>query len=317
MGAKIQCTTCYTAYHPLCARMAGLHMEMVDPGAGAKEGAPLTVISYCPRHCRPQPELAGGCRLGWLPVGWSVVGRLVEIFKMVGQSAPPRGSPCGFCLLRRGSGKRSWEGAGWWYTSRIFWWWCDCICMSPHSLSPPPCTPPTTAGLQQIKDGEAVGGEGDGAPGLWNAQPFPPPPALGMPTCASGCARAEALDGVKRMWHGTGAGQTSTRGFWMPEEPLGVAGGRGGPDGALGGAAAWAGAGGAGALMGLGLGKGLGGKGGSKAKKGVRGAAALAQRRKIMTGIIKAADPAAGPPPKVGRGRGRGRLRGEGVNLLA
>ena len=23
MGAKIQCNSCYTAYHPLCARLAG------------------------------------------------------------------------------------------------------------------------------------------------------------------------------------------------------------------------------------------------------------------------------------------------------
>lgn len=31
VGAKIQCSSCYTAYHPLCGRIAGLHMEMVDP----------------------------------------------------------------------------------------------------------------------------------------------------------------------------------------------------------------------------------------------------------------------------------------------
>jgi hypothetical protein len=28
MGAKIQCDCCYAAFHPLCARMAGLHLEM-------------------------------------------------------------------------------------------------------------------------------------------------------------------------------------------------------------------------------------------------------------------------------------------------
>ena len=34
MGAKIQCTSCYTAYHPLCARIAGLHMEILDGEGG-------------------------------------------------------------------------------------------------------------------------------------------------------------------------------------------------------------------------------------------------------------------------------------------
>ena len=56
MGAKIQCTNCYAAYHPLCGRMAGLHMEMIDAPGG--EG-PLQLISYCPKHCKPRPELSG------------------------------------------------------------------------------------------------------------------------------------------------------------------------------------------------------------------------------------------------------------------
>ena len=58
MGATIQCTNCYAAYHPLCARMAGLHMEMAD-GGGIPGAGPLTIKSYCPRHCRPQPHLSG------------------------------------------------------------------------------------------------------------------------------------------------------------------------------------------------------------------------------------------------------------------
>eukprot|EP00967_Tisochrysis_lutea_P147703 scaffold281048_cov22-Tisochrysis_lutea.AAC.3 len=57
MGAKIQCTSCYTAYHPLCARMAGLQMEMVEPPPGVVD-AGLQIISYCPKHCRPQPHLS-------------------------------------------------------------------------------------------------------------------------------------------------------------------------------------------------------------------------------------------------------------------
>ena len=62
VGAKIQCTSCYTAYHPLCGRIAGLHMEMVD-GEGGPEG-PVRLISYCPRHCTPKPQLSGVTLLG-------------------------------------------------------------------------------------------------------------------------------------------------------------------------------------------------------------------------------------------------------------
>ena len=59
VGAKIQCSSCYTAYHPLCARIAGLYMNMVDTSDGQEEGS-LRLISYCPKHCTPHPETAGG-----------------------------------------------------------------------------------------------------------------------------------------------------------------------------------------------------------------------------------------------------------------
>lgn len=36
--------------------MAGLHMEMQDP---VEPGASLQLVSYCPRHCKPNPELSG------------------------------------------------------------------------------------------------------------------------------------------------------------------------------------------------------------------------------------------------------------------
>jgi len=60
VGAKIQCSSCYTAYHPLCARIAGLYMNMVDASDGQEDGA-VRLISYCPKHCTPHPELAGMC----------------------------------------------------------------------------------------------------------------------------------------------------------------------------------------------------------------------------------------------------------------
>ena len=58
MGAKIQCLQCYQAYHPLCGRMAGLSMELQEPGE--EPGGCLKLVSYCPKHCKPQPENSGG-----------------------------------------------------------------------------------------------------------------------------------------------------------------------------------------------------------------------------------------------------------------
>jgi hypothetical protein len=62
------------------------------------------------------------------------------------------------------------------------------------------------------------GASGDGQ-GLWNAQPFPPPPTVDVPSCMLGCARAQPLDKVTRKSHGTGAGCTTVKGFWIPKEP--------------------------------------------------------------------------------------------------
>ena len=58
MGAKIQCCHpgCYLAYHPLCARAAGLYMDANEDGED--EEAPLQLLSYCHRHCRVDTERA-------------------------------------------------------------------------------------------------------------------------------------------------------------------------------------------------------------------------------------------------------------------
>ena len=56
MGAKIQCSTCYASYHPLCARIAGLHMEITD---GPSPDSPVRLVSFCHRHCTAKPELSG------------------------------------------------------------------------------------------------------------------------------------------------------------------------------------------------------------------------------------------------------------------
>ncbi|CAG9464975.1 unnamed protein product [Pedinophyceae sp. YPF-701] len=57
MGVKIQCHCCFTAFHPLCARMAGLRMEVQedpdDPLCSIK------LVAFCARHCRPDMERTG------------------------------------------------------------------------------------------------------------------------------------------------------------------------------------------------------------------------------------------------------------------
>lgn len=56
---------------------------------------------------------------------------------------------------------------------------------------------PATADAADAADGSENG--------LWNAQPFEPPPCATPPACHEGCARAQAFDGA-RNFHGTGAG---------------------------------------------------------------------------------------------------------------
>jgi hypothetical protein len=63
MGAKLQCASCYTAFHPLCARLSGLTLEVQEPAA---PGGQLRLVAYCAKHCVPKPGSAGGCDQGQL-----------------------------------------------------------------------------------------------------------------------------------------------------------------------------------------------------------------------------------------------------------
>ncbi len=60
-GAKVQCESCYTAYHPLCGRVAGFHLEAAD----AADGGDPRFATYCARHRKPRPELSGMSVLCW------------------------------------------------------------------------------------------------------------------------------------------------------------------------------------------------------------------------------------------------------------
>lgn len=70
MGAKLQCASCYTAFHPLCARLSGLTLEVQEPAA---PGGQLRLVAYCAKHCVPKPGSAGGCQPDTMPAGWLVV----------------------------------------------------------------------------------------------------------------------------------------------------------------------------------------------------------------------------------------------------
>lgn len=77
------------------------------------------------------------------------------------------------------------------------------------------------AGIRRVEDSEEGGDLPDepATPKLWNAQPFPMPPAAPLPTHPAGCARAMPLTKWVRRMHGTGAGATTEAGFWIPQEP--------------------------------------------------------------------------------------------------
>lgn len=57
VGAKVQCSKCYTAFHPLCGRVRGLTMEMLENPRGPT--LPLVTVLHCPKHCAAKPGTLG------------------------------------------------------------------------------------------------------------------------------------------------------------------------------------------------------------------------------------------------------------------
>jgi len=53
---------------------------------------------------------------------------------------------------------------------------------------------PELSGVAALAPEDAAAAAGDDGNGLWNAQPFRPPPAVPAPLCAAGCARAQPLE---------------------------------------------------------------------------------------------------------------------------
>ena len=76
------------------------------------------------------------------------------------------------------------------------------------------------------------------------ALPYRQPPAATLPDLGGECGRARSLAGWARVRHGTGAGTTTVRGFWLPEEAGGDreesgSEGEGGGEGVGGGWVMW------------------------------------------------------------------------------
>lgn len=76
MGAKIQCVNCYTAYHPLCARMAGGKAPRPGPArrTGGHTGGLHAACEACARgRCEHWPLGIQLCVVSWGKAGSWVV----------------------------------------------------------------------------------------------------------------------------------------------------------------------------------------------------------------------------------------------------
>ena len=234
---QVQCTSCYSAYHPLCGRLAGLHMELhegpADAGGDGGE-ASVRLVSYCARHCTPHPELSGVD-----PTERAASSKTHNVWQLLPMSALTcqgeasavscRGallwSPS-FCACRqlRALITSALRAEHLWWQARtegVFvlsvlshmrgvCYEVDCRWrLNGHhadvtliqikqrglpTMQSLPHIPGVRYEVDAVAEEEAEEDERQAANGLWNAQPFRPPPAAPLPTCPAGCARAQPVE---------------------------------------------------------------------------------------------------------------------------
>ena len=161
MGAGIQCTECFTAYHPLCARMAGYYMEIREAG-GKRAGAALDYVSYCDKHRKPQPGETGLSRPG-------AVGRATQLktnavadlsayilHARLPHFAPENAQGCARCVPQDVGRVRDTKGAGSGIGS-VKGFWIPEAPLPAEKVPAPAAVPPPPGLLQRFRGATGVG----------------------------------------------------------------------------------------------------------------------------------------------------------------
>ena len=161
MGAGIQCTECFTAYHPLCARMAGYYMEIRETG-GKRAGAALEYVSYCDKHRKPQLGETGLSRPG---AGGETAqlkaNAVADLSAYILHMRPPHFEPmneqgCARCVPQDMGWVRDTKGAGSGIGS-VKGFWIPEGPAPDEKLPPPAAVPPPPGLLQRLREAPSVG----------------------------------------------------------------------------------------------------------------------------------------------------------------
>ena len=167
MGAGIQCTECFTAYHPLCARMAGYFMEIREPEK-KRPGAPLEYVSYCEKHRKPQVGETGLSLPG--SGGTETVERrhtaVADLSAYILHARLPYYAPwntqgCTRCVPLDAGWVRDTKGAGSGISSVKGFWIPHGPLPLKRPVTPPPLQPPPASLAARLGDRDVKGGSGD------------------------------------------------------------------------------------------------------------------------------------------------------------